>query len=201
MMKLQLLRLKGPDIITNLDKIGHLRLNVFRDYPYLYDGTLEDEFDYLKSYSSSETSLVVLAMDGENAVGASTCLKLNEADSGFRSAFQEAGLNTDSTCYLGESVLLASYRGLGIGKQFFQYREAHARDVGCTMTAFCAVDRPKNHPLRPSEYQELDGFWQAQGYVKHPELKATFMWKEVQQTEETAKTLTFWIKELDSPSL
>ncbi len=200
-MKLQLLKLKGPEIFPNLEKIGQLRLTVFRDFPYLYDGSLGDEFDYLKSYAISETSLIVLAMDGEHAIGATTCLKLGEADPGFRSAFQKAGLKTDSICYFGESVLLPSYRGQGIGKRFFQYREAHARDLGCAMTAFCAVDRPSNHTLRPPEYRELHSFWQAQGYVKHPQLQATFSWKEVDQTEKTTKTLTFWIKELSCPSL
>jgi GNAT superfamily N-acetyltransferase len=200
-MKLKLLKLKGPDIFPNLEKIGQLRLSVFRDYPYLYDGTLKDEFDYLKSYAISATSLIVLAMDGERAIGATTCLKLGEADSGFQSAFQKAGLKTDSICYFGESVLLSSYRGRGIGKKFFQYREAHARDIGCAMTAFSAVDRPNDHPLRPPEYRELHSFWQAQGYVKHPQLQATFSWKEVNQTEEKTKTLTFWIKELICPPL
>lgn len=200
-MKLQLLKLKGPDILPNLEKIAHLRLRVFRDYPYLYDGTLEDEFEYLKSYSNSETSLVILTMDGENAVGATTCLKLAEADSSFRTTFQKSGIETESICYFGESVLLAKCRGHGIGKQFFQHREDHARDLGCRTTAFCAVDRPNNHPLRPPGFRDLDSFWQAQGYVMRPDLKATFSWKEVNQTEETAKTLTFWIKELSRSPL
>jgi GNAT superfamily N-acetyltransferase len=195
-MKIKLLKLNCLDILQSLEPIGRLRLTVFRDYPYLYDGSLEDEHEYLNSYAKSETSLVVLAMDGEQAIGASSCLKLDEADPEFRAAFQKAGLKTDCICYFGESVLLPSYRGQGIGKLFFQYREAHARDLRCTMAAFCAVDRPDNHPLRPQDYRELNRFWQEQGYVKNPELQTTFSWKEVNQSEKTAKTLTFWVKEL-----
>jgi len=195
-MQVKLLKLKGLDILRNLEPIGRLRLAVFRDYPYLYDGSLEDEYDYLKSYAISETSLVVLAMNGEQAIGASSCLTLDEAEPEFRAAFQKAGLKTDSICYFGESVLLPSYRGRGIGKLFFQYREAHARHLRCTTAAFCAVDRPDNHPLRPQDYRELARFWQEQGYVRNPELQTTFSWKEVNQSEKTAKTLTFWVKEL-----
>lgn len=195
-MQVKLLKLKFLDIIQNLEPLGRLRLAVFRDYPYLYDGSLEDEYDYLKSYASSETSMVVLAMDGEQAIGASSCLKLEEAAPEFRTAFQKVGLKTDSICYFGESVLLPSYRGQGIGKLFFQYREAHARHLRCTMAAFCAVDRADNHPLRPQGYRELNRFWQEQGYVRNPELQTTFSWKEVNQSEKTAKTLTFWVKEL-----
>lgn len=195
-MTIRFLQLNDSSIIPYLEKIGALRLRVFREYPYLYEGTLEDEYDYLKTYTTAETSLVSLAMDGETVVGVTTCLKLCEADQGFKSVFEKAHYKTDEICYLGESILLPKYRGKGIGKLFFQHREKHARTLGCHMAAFCAVDRAENHPLRPPKYRELDGFWQNQGYKKHPELQATFSWKEVHSPLKTPKTLTFWTKQL-----
>jgi GNAT superfamily N-acetyltransferase len=197
-MLTELLKLKGKAIIPFLEKIGTLRLSVFQDYPYLYDGTLEDEYDYLETYARSESALITLAMDGAKAIGATTCLRFDEADPSFRSTFEKAGHETNKICYLGESVLLASYRGQGIGKQFFQVREEHAQSLGCQTTAFCAVDRAADHPLRPKGYRDLQGFWESQGYIKHPDLKATFSWKDVGETIETPKTLTFWTKKLKS---
>lgn len=188
--------LRGAALQPYLEALGQLRLGVFREYPYLYDGTLEDERDYLKTYVNSPTSQVALALDGDQAVGATTCLRLDEADAGFRSCFEKAGYDTSQICYLGESVLLASYRGRGLGKAFFKIREDHARDLGCQMTAFCAVDRPEDHPQRPADYRPLEGFWQAQGYAKQPALQARFAWKEVHESAETEKTLTFWTKTL-----
>jgi hypothetical protein len=52
------------------------------------------------------------------------------------------------------------------------------------------------HPLRPVGYRPLDDFWQSQGYTKHPELQATFIWKEIGEPAESPKTLTFWLKNL-----
>ena len=34
-----------------LDALGKLRITVFREYPYLNDGTLEYEREYLKTYA------------------------------------------------------------------------------------------------------------------------------------------------------
>lgn len=190
------LSLRSQEVLRWKDAIGSLRLQVFREYPYLYEGTIEEERGYLATYGQATSGLIVLAMDGEQAVGATTCLRLNEAEPAFRACFEKAGRATSAICYLGESVLLPAYRGSGIGKAFFQYRENHARELGCSTTAFCAVDRPADHPLRPAGYRPLDSFWQAQGYEKQPGLQATFVWKEIHEAAESPKTLTFWTKQL-----
>jgi hypothetical protein len=63
-----------------------------------------------------------------------------------------------------------------------------------TTTAFCTVDRPETHPLRPRDYRPLDGFWSSQGYTKQPSLQAAFSWKEIGEESQSPKTLTFWTK-------
>jgi GNAT superfamily N-acetyltransferase len=194
---IRLIPLRGDKLHPYLEELGNLRLQVFREYPYLYDGTLDDERHYLESYASAQSSLVVLALDGEAVVGATTCLLMSEAEASFRASFESAAYDTTQVCYLGESVLLPQYRGRGLGKAFFQFREQHARELGARITAFCAVDRALDHPQRPPGYRPLDEFWKAQGYAKHPELQATFVWKEVHEAAESPKTLTFWLKNLD----
>ena len=54
---LQILEVHGPDLQPHLDGLGRLRIAVFRDYPYLYDGTLEYEREYLQSYLKSPAQL------------------------------------------------------------------------------------------------------------------------------------------------
>lgn len=194
---LKFLSLGNADILSNLDLIGSLRLRVFREYPYLYEGTADEERQYLNTYVQAPSSLVVLAMSGEDIVGATTCVRMSEADGSFRSCFEKSNIPVQSICYLGESVLLPAYRGRGIGKVFFQMRLEHARRIGTETAAFCAVDRPHDHPLRPADYRPLDGFWESLGFQKHPELQAQFAWKEVGQTAESVKTLTYWLKPLN----
>ena len=185
----------GPDIEPHLDALGALRISVFHEYPYLYDGSLEYEREYLRTYVESAGSLVVLAFDGDSVVGATTCLPMRDEGPEFQAAFVQAGYDLDTICYFGESILLPDYRGRGIGRDFFTRREAHVQALGMRISTFCAVDRPEGHPLRPAGYRPLDEFWTGQGYRKHPELRASFVWKEIGEEAESAKSLTFWLKE------
>jgi GNAT superfamily N-acetyltransferase len=139
-------------------------------------------------------------LDGDRVVGATTCLPLSDEGPEFQEAFVKAGYDIDTICYFGESILLPEYRGQGIGKAFFAHRQAHACSLpGVRLTTFCAVDRPSDHPLRPANYRPLDGLWTAQGYIRHPELQATFVWKEIGEATESPKTLTFWLKSWPTP--
>lgn len=185
----------GDALTPWLDELGKLRISVFREYPYLYDGTLEYEREYLKTYVKSPRSLVVLVTSGKNeVVGATTCIPLADEGPEFQEPFIKAGWNVNEVCYYGESILLPELRGRGLGKEFFRYRESHAEQLGSKWTAFCAVDRAPDHPMRPEGYRPLDDYWISQGYTKRPELNATFVWKEIGEATESPKTLTFWTK-------
>lgn len=188
--------LQGPALEPWLDQLGRLRIAVFREYPYLYDGSLDYEREYLRTYSQATDSLVVLVADSHgDVVGATTCIPLKNEGPEFLEPFLQHGFNVDDVCYFGESILLPQLRGKGVGKEFFRRREAHAARLGSRWTAFCAVDRDPEDPRRPEGYRPLDTFWQAQGYTKHPGMQATFVWKEIGEATESPKTLTFWLKE------
>ena len=193
---LRLQNFHGAELAPHIDALGALRIAVFHEYPYLYIGNLENERDYLGTYVRSKGSLVVLVFDGDKVVGATTCLPMPDEGPEFKVPFVQGGYDISTICYFGESILLPEYRGKGIGKEFFVRREAHARALGLKLSTFCAVDRAETHPLRPQGYRPLDEFWQSQGYVKRPELQATFVWKEIGEDEESPKTLTYWTKEL-----
>lgn len=185
-----------------LDELGKLRIRVFRQYPYLYGGDELYEREYLRRYREAENSLVVLVIDAAGSlVGATTCLPMTEEGPEFRQAFEQQGTDVAEIFYFGESVLLEKWRGRGIGKLFFDRRESHARKLGYRITAFCAVDRPRDHPLRPPAYRPLDGFWRQRGYEKQEGIQARFSWRELGKTVETEQTLTFWTRCWDpSPS-
>ncbi len=195
MGKVTLKAFRGPELEPWIDPLGDVRIRVFREFPYLYEGSLDYERDYLKTYVESERSLVVLAFEGDRVVGATTCLPLADEGPEFQKPFADQGYDIDSICYFGESILLPEFRGRGIGSSFFQVREAHAQSMtGFKHTTFCAVDRPEDHPLRPSSYTPLDPFWTKQGYERRPELKAHFTWKDLDEATESPKPLTFWLK-------
>lgn len=196
--QLQTLNLSGSEIAPYLADLARLRITVFREYPYLYDGTEEYEARYLQTYLNSPNSIAVLVLDEGKIVGASTGLPMADEETDFQKPFIEQGYDPQTLFYCAESVLLPKYRGRGIYKTFFQGREEHARKLGNKPThlTFCGVERPLDHPLRPANYTPLDAIWRKFGYVKHPELHTAYVWKDINENVETAKPMVFWLKAL-----
>lgn len=187
----------GEDILGVLDDLARLRITVFRDWPYLYDGTLDYEEKYLRTFAAAKGAVVVCAYDGDFMVGASTGAPMIEHAEEFGEPFRKAGYDIAKIFYCGESVLLKSHRGFGLGHAFFDGREAQARNLGgFTHSTFCRVVRPDHHPLKPADYQPLDPFWRKRGYEPVPGLIATYDWKDIDQAGETTHQMQFWMKTL-----
>jgi len=192
----------GADLPPFIPALARLRIAVFRDWPYLYEGDQSYEERYLRIYAESRQAAVVLALHGAEVVGASTCLPLTDETGNVQAPFRAAGIAIERVFYFGESVLLRAYRGAGAGVRFFEEREAHARRVsGCDIAAFCAVQRPPDHPARPADAVPLDAFWRKRGFTPAPSLACEMQWKEVGAAEETPHRLAFWLKSLTGAPL
>lgn len=194
-MSLDIEVLRGAEIEVQLEALAALRIAVFRDWPYLYEGTLDYELHYLQMYLDCADSQAVLVWDGDRCVGASTVLPLTAAPLDLQQPFITAGMDLERIDYFGESVLLQAYRGRGLGVKFFELREAHARSLGLATCAFCAVDRRDDDPRKPAGYVPNDAFWMHRGYRKTPQLQATMHWPDIGETASSAKSMTFWTRD------
>lgn len=192
----RVIRFGGDEMRARLDDLARLRIDVFRAWPYLYEGDLDYERGYLRRYAEARTGTIAVAMDGDAVVGAATALALDEEADYVKAPFIGAGLDTGEIFYFGESVLLPAYRGHGIGVRFFEEREAAARNHGRPLCCFCAVQRPDDHPLKPPGYVPLDPFWGNRGYVRRPDLVGSFSWRDIGAAAETAKPMVYWMKDL-----
>lgn len=187
----------GADLCPYVPSLARLRIQVFREYPYLYDGTDASEAEYLTTYIQSPRAVAVLAFDNDRMIGASTGLPMSDEVDAFRKPFTDKGMDTDSLFYGGETVLLPEYRGGGLYKSFLFAREDYARSLGSQRICFCGVVRDTNDPRQPNNYRPLDQVWRHFGYQPQTDLIAHFPWKEVGGTEEISHPLMFWMKELD----
>jgi GNAT superfamily N-acetyltransferase len=195
MSALEIRPVSGIAVEPWLDELADLRIRVFRDFPYLYDGSMAYERDYLDRYARSEHSVFVLAMEYNRLVGAATALPLRDAGAELQAPFQTHGPDPEQVFYFGESVLLPKYRGQGVGHRFFDLRELYAQDLGFPITAFCAVVRDRDHPLRPAQYHPLERFWEGRGYRPQDQLTTTLAWQDVGQARASDKTLRFWLRD------
>lgn len=195
-MNLKLRTLAGEALGASLDDLAALRIEVFRAFPYLYDGSRGYERAYLAGYADMPGAILVGAFDGSRLVGAATGMPVELCDAAITGPLDRAGHGLGETFYCAESVLLPQYRGRGIGHCFFDVREGHARALGRKYSTFCAVMRPADHPARPNGYRPLDAFWRRRGYTPLSGVAATIGWRDVGEAAETRKSLQFWIRPL-----
>ncbi|WP_413205628.1 GNAT family N-acetyltransferase [Rhodospirillum sp. A1_3_36] len=195
-MTIRVKNLTGEAARAVADDLARLRISVFREFPYLYDGTTEYERKYLETYAKARDGVVVTAFDGDRVIGAATALPLTAEPDHMAAPFREAGIAPETVFYFGESVLEPAYRGRGLGHAFFDGRENHARDLGYTTSAFCAIIRPEDHPRRPADYRPLDAFWTKRGYVRQESMTCQMTWQDLDEDSQSPKTLRFWTREL-----
>jgi len=193
---LQVTAFSGPDLAPVIGELSRLRIEVFREFPYLYAGDLEYEARYLEGFATSPESFMVLVRDGTRVVGASSALPLAGEQPALTAPWHGNGLDVGAVWYLAESVLLPKYRGHGLGVRFFEERERRGRELGYATASFCSVSRPESHPRRPAGYVPLNGFWGRRGYTERPELQAQLPWQDLDEAAESPKTMVFWTKPL-----
>lgn len=184
----------GSSVHEIITQLGALRIQVFYDFPYLYEGSQSYEEDYLKIYTTSEKSIVFGIFDGETLVGATTGMPLSLEDKAIQEPFLKDEDGIDSYFYFGESILLPAYRGLGLGHRFFDVREEHAKNLGYKHTIFCSVVRPDKHTMKPLDYRPNDAFWLKRGYEKLPTHVCLMSWLDRTEKEASKKELVFWRK-------
>lgn len=192
---IRVVSLTGDQVDAALDDLARLRIAIFRDWPYLYDGDLDYERGYLTAYRRPG-AVVIAAYDDDRMIGAATGAPMEQHADGFAAAFAGRPERLEDIFYCAESVLLPHYRGRGLGHAFFDGREAQARRLGRRWSAFCSVLRPADHPARPTGYRSLDEFWRKRGYAPLPGAIAHFQWRDVGDAAETDKPLQFWVREL-----
>ena len=194
-MNVELMPLVGQKIEPFVNQLADLRITVFKEFPYLYEGDLDYEKKYLQTYVNSPNSLVVFAIQDEKVIGATTCIPLADEGPEFQKPFLDSGFDIEKIFYFGESIILNEFRGQKIGHKFFEMREEHANKVvpQLKMTTFCSVIRSQDHPECPLNYKPLNQFWQKMGYTTTKKI-ISFAWKDKGDTSESVKQLSVWTK-------
>lgn len=195
--RFKIFTLKGSEIIPYLTQLAQFRISIFKEYPYLYEGDLEYEKNYLLTYSKCSESILVLILDKEKIVGISTAIPMEFETIDFQRPFLEGSkIPITEIFYFGESLILPEYRGQKLYRYFFQERESAAKKRGCQYCVFAAVERSEDDSRKPKQYIPLDKVWEHFGYKKNINLKMQFKWKEIGEKIETLKTMIVWIKKI-----
>jgi len=196
-MDIEIKRLSSQQMIPFISDLAELRVKIFYEYPYLCEGDLEYEKNYLTSYTQFSESIFVLVFDDNKLVGASTATPLKNETDEIKLPFLANNWDLNKIFYVSEGILLPKYRGHKIGLNFSRQVEEAIREKGIYETiTFSVVDRQPDDPRRPIDWNPPDRFWEGLSFTKHRELKTFFKWKEIGESEASPKPMIFWLKQL-----
>lgn len=188
--------LTGTAIADVLSDLDTLRLDIFREYPYLYEGRLVDELNYLATYATAPDACVIFAYDGGSVIGAASGVPLVHEDTQMPDAFVGTSLPLEELYYVGELLFRPAYRNCGLGRKLLVRMERHIRSLsGYNMLTCATVERPDDHPLRPHDYIPITRFLARTGYVRLPGVTTHFTWCET-DGDKRDHPMQFWIKDL-----
>lgn len=187
--------LTGAGIADSLNDLATLRLDIFEEYPYLYQGRVEDELKYLSTYAEAPDACFILAYDGPAVIGAATGMPLIHEDAQMRDAFAGTALPLGEIYYVGELLFRPAYRNSALGQKLLARLESHIRSLGRYRQLTCAtVERPDDHHLRPRDYIPITRFLARTGFVRLPGVTTHFTWLEIDGVKRD-HPMQFWIKD------
>lgn len=186
----------GKEIEKYIEELGRFRIEIFKEYPYIYDGDMEYEKKYLGRYARCEESFL-LVVDNEHGIDcACTGIPLKDELPEFQKPFLERDIPIDKIFYLGEVMVRKNLRGQGLGTRLMDRALTHVYNAGLYEEVVLAtVIREPNHPLRPADYIDKDNLWRKFGFEKLDGITVSFDWKDIGEEQETTKEMVYWRKQ------
>lgn len=184
--------IRGIDIEKYIDELGRFRIEIFREYPYLYEGDLDYERRYLSRYLRNDESILAVMNDDKGIIGACTAMPLRDEDQEFKRPFAKENVN--EIFYICEIMIRADSRGKGLGSELLSSCISLIDVSKYKKICLYTVDRDPNHPPRPEKYRSPDSLWRKLGFEKDKNLVVYYHWKDVGDEVETEKPMNVWVK-------
>lgn len=193
---LTLSTLSGSEARKYFQQIASMRINMFKGYPYFYEGSFDCEKEYLESYFNSTHSKVLLVLKDEQIVGFSTSIPLKEMEV-VRSAFSKKQIDTSQYLYIGETLIEEPFRTPELLRKISEFHEAQAKNTGYSRLVCMVVKRDHSHPLRPANYRALEPV-QDLGYKLLEEIEVKQKWERTDTHQREENCLDIWTKPISN---
>ncbi len=188
--------LTGAAVSDALTDLASLRLDIFTEYPYLYQGRREDELTYLATNAEAPEACAILAYDGLTVIGAVTGMPLDHEDARMLDAFAGTTFPLKEIYYVGELLFRPAFRNCGLGQKLLARMEHYIQSLGSYRKITCAtVVRPEDHPLCPCDYIPISRFLARTGFARLSGVATYYTWRETDGIKRD-HAMQFWIKDL-----
>ena len=191
----------GKEICTYLDIVATMRLQYFREFPYLYEGSLEAEKNYIRKLALIPDALLTVALMDEKVIGFCTGVPLKSDYDSIKEAktlFINEGVDPTPYFYYGEMIVLPAFRNAKTLLSMAQAQDAWCKARGFIFSCFLTVMRKLNDLRFPKKYRSLEPIWLRGGY-KRMQLSIFLQWPTIQldgSVEEKVNELEFWEKKI-----
>lgn len=161
--------LTKEEVTPLLPFVANLRINIFREYPYLYEGNFKEEMDDLEHCAKLPKNALAIAYHEDTPVGFLYGIPLVEFAPHFENSvldlFKEKNLEPESCYYFADIIILPEHRGNNLSKKLFDALEMYAQEQGYRSASFI-TESHESHPLKPINYKSLDPLWNSLQYKK-----------------------------------
>lgn len=204
-MKFQTNFIQGSAIKDYLTEVATMRINHFKDFPYLYQGSMQYEEEYLKGLANNKTAILITISVKDKIIAMITALPLVSDYDILEKApanFAEFDCKKEDLYYIGEVIVEKQYRGQKLAKKLIKLVEEHAFNKGYQGICFLTVARAEQHPQRPENYQDFKLIASHLGYTE-TNLFTNFSWPTIQPdltVLDQENPMVFWIKKLQKNS-
>ena len=190
--------LLGQEILSHIREISDITMNVFKEYPYLYEGTEQEQWEYVdKRYCKQPNSVVCMASREGRLVGVVMGVPMNQAPLKYQTPFLNQGIDLSKLFYIGEMTILQGHRQTGVRQKLCEELKSHILKKGFyECITFCEIVRPHDDPKRPKNYHDHDRAWESLGFVKDNTRKTVSAWNENGGTQEIDHTMVYWLLDL-----
>lgn len=194
-MKISFEVLKDAQIRSIEDSFADLRMTIFREYPYLYEGDLATEKQYFELFG--DKTICMIAKDGPAIVGVIIGTPLQEIFKPLLKPLIEADINVEKMFYLADLLVLKSYRGKRIGHTLYELFEKEVQKTGkFSHILIREIFKSPGDPKKPFDYYSLDLFWDKRGFKKMEGISQQDKWKAIGDEEISLHTMIYQVKKL-----
>lgn len=185
----------GKEILNYIPNISKIRLVGFEERPYLYNGNMEKEEEYVSGYSSTDQSALFLAYNTNKIVGFLIASPLADycelASTNIQEIFNAHNIPLKDFYYCGEIIVLPQHRNIGVAQKIFAEVEKVAKQLGrkylCLMTI-------------KSEHQTPDNIGFAKfGFDVKKSVKVIYKWPMLDESGKLTNAehkMSFWTKQI-----
>jgi hypothetical protein len=190
-----LIALTGKEAKEYLPQIANIRINMFKEFPYLYKGSLEDEKIYLDTYFNSKDTIILLAFDKQRLIAFSNSIPLEQEMDEIKQPFIKNNIDIKKYLYIGEMMIYPEHRNKNLFNIMYKFHEDNAKSIYSNIV-FMSVTRSRNHPSKPRNYRPLDILWKHNGYQELNKIKINLSWKQIDTNKLEENKLSVWSKKL-----